>query len=294
MNESLEQQTATSEILRVIASSPTDLQPVMEAIAENAARVCGATDASIFRLEGEHLRSGGATRIAAPWIPGDRRHHPGRSRHHSRTGCTRPADDPRRGHRDSRAGVPDNRVPLEAGRGLHPDNLGDTAAARRYTAGRHLHQSGARGPAVLGQADRAPRDVCQPGRHRHRERPAVQGIGGPQSRGDRGAGAADRDWRDPRGDQRSPTDIQPIFDVMCRSAVRLCEASSAPWPCPTEAPSLRAWHGFEASDLDAIEAASRCRSRSRPLGRGRSDGGHVPGPRHGQSYRAFARERGLS
>ncbi|MGA9523843.1 MAG: GAF domain-containing protein, partial [Myxococcaceae bacterium] len=54
--EALEQQTATSEILRVIASSPTDLQPVMEAVAENAARVCGATDSSIYRLEGEHLR----------------------------------------------------------------------------------------------------------------------------------------------------------------------------------------------------------------------------------------------
>ena len=54
--EALEQQTATSEILRVIASSLTDLQPVMEAVAENAARVCGATYASIFRLEGEHLR----------------------------------------------------------------------------------------------------------------------------------------------------------------------------------------------------------------------------------------------
>jgi signal transduction histidine kinase len=55
VTESLEQQTATAEILRVIASSPTDLQPVMEAVAENAARVCGATDSSIFRLEGDHL-----------------------------------------------------------------------------------------------------------------------------------------------------------------------------------------------------------------------------------------------
>jgi GAF domain-containing protein len=54
--EALEQQTATADILRVIASSPTDLQPVMEAVAENAARVCGATDSSIFRLDREHLR----------------------------------------------------------------------------------------------------------------------------------------------------------------------------------------------------------------------------------------------
>ena len=56
VTESLEQQTATAEILRVIASSPTDLGPVMKAVAANAARVCGATDSSIFRLEGNHLR----------------------------------------------------------------------------------------------------------------------------------------------------------------------------------------------------------------------------------------------
>jgi len=54
--EAQEQQTATSEILRVIRSSPTDLQPVLDAVAKSAARLCASHDASIFRLDGEVLR----------------------------------------------------------------------------------------------------------------------------------------------------------------------------------------------------------------------------------------------
>src|SRR5499433_178497 len=56
LKESLEQQTATSEILGVIASSPTDIQPVLDAVAENAARLCNSTDAQIRLVEGNETR----------------------------------------------------------------------------------------------------------------------------------------------------------------------------------------------------------------------------------------------
>jgi GAF domain-containing protein len=56
IREGAEQQKATSAILRVIASSPTDIQPVLDALAESPARLCEVTDAQINRLEGEVLR----------------------------------------------------------------------------------------------------------------------------------------------------------------------------------------------------------------------------------------------
>ncbi len=63
ISEALEQQTATSEILRVIVGSPTDIQPVLDAVAESAARLCELYDAAIARVEG------GVYKVVSQWGP---------------------------------------------------------------------------------------------------------------------------------------------------------------------------------------------------------------------------------
>jgi signal transduction histidine kinase len=56
LTEALDQQTATSEILRVISQSPTDVQPVFDAIARNARRLCETSSASVLMRDGPMIR----------------------------------------------------------------------------------------------------------------------------------------------------------------------------------------------------------------------------------------------
>src|SRR5262245_49217030 len=56
LSESLEQQTATSEVLKVISSSSGELKPVFEAMLANATRICGATIGTLYLCEGANFR----------------------------------------------------------------------------------------------------------------------------------------------------------------------------------------------------------------------------------------------
>src|SRR6185503_4110289 len=55
VTEALEQRTATSEILRVISGSPTEVQPVFDAMAQSAARLCEAQFCAVYRFDGQVL-----------------------------------------------------------------------------------------------------------------------------------------------------------------------------------------------------------------------------------------------
>ena len=60
LREALEHQTATAEVLGIISRSPTDVQPVLDAIVESAARVCGVDDVYLRLHEGNNTGSAGS------------------------------------------------------------------------------------------------------------------------------------------------------------------------------------------------------------------------------------------
>ena len=71
LREALEHQTATSEVLGIISRSPTDVQPVLDAIVESAARVCGIDDVLLRLHEGNMVVPAGSFWSHTHWPYGD-------------------------------------------------------------------------------------------------------------------------------------------------------------------------------------------------------------------------------
>ena len=215
LKESLEQQTATSEILGVIASSPTDIQPVLDVVAENAARLCDANDALIPRVDGERPSTGGSLwtcpTVRVLSMPIDRGSSTGRAiidrqtiHIHDLAAELEPSF--RSAMRYSESGV-------------------RTCLPRRCCArgsDRGDYDSPHGGPSVHRQADRSAQNLRRPSGDRHRERPAVQGI---QERNAELREALEHQTATSEVlgiISRSPTDVQPVLDAIVESAARVC------------------------------------------------------------------------
>ena len=208
LREALEHQTAPAEVLGIISRSPTDVQPVLDAIVESAARVCGIDDVVLRLREGNVWFRGlilvpypfGRVEISIdePQYSLDTRawHAP-----HSR--------------RPRRRTIFQCWVPSAAYRtylGRSPSSAGGTH--------RSTERASHRGASLHPGADQAARNLRRPGGHRHRERPAVPRTQDATRLPKPGAATATSEILGVIAS--SPTDIQPVLDTVAENAARAC------------------------------------------------------------------------
>ena len=194
LSEALEQQTATSEVLRVISSSPGELEPVFEAMLANATRICDAKFGTLFLYEGERVPCRCAAQCPPAYAEARRREplvRPPPDR--ALAACSEPsgshiADLGRSGLHRTRSRHRRRR------RARRLRSVVVSADAQGERAGRRDRDLSPGGSPVHRQADRAGAELRRTGRHRHREHAAAQ-------RAARIAAAADRHRRRAQGHQ---------------------------------------------------------------------------------------------
>ena len=176
LREALEQQTATSEVLRVISRFPGDLEPVFEAVLANATRICEAKCGNLFLYDGDTFRTGALYGAPPGWAEVRQRDpvfKPAPNVPLARVARTKLADA-HCGYQDG-AGVHRARSDYRWHRGARrrSDPCSCTYAQRGGVDWRNCRIS-PRGPPVHGQADFAAHELCEPGGNCNRERPTAQ------------------------------------------------------------------------------------------------------------------------
>ena len=226
ITEALEQQTATSEILRVISQSPTDVQPVFDTIAEAALRLCRAHSANVVSFDGRQLQLAALASTTPEGADAVRRLYP------------RPAG------RDSAAGraVVSGRIAAVADVLKDPEYAIKAARARAIAGFRSVVST----PLMR---DGKPIGAITVGRHEPGPFPEKQ-IALLQTFADQAViaienvrlfkelEARNREITEALEQQtstseilrvisQSPTNVQPVFDTIAAAALRLCSANSS-------------------------------------------------------------------
>jgi GAF domain-containing protein len=215
--EALEQQTATSKILGVISSSPTDVQPVFDAIAEQALRLCEAVVCNVCRFDGELVHLAATTNVDPDGITAIRSAFPMRLGPQSaatRTVLTR-----------ALVHIPDILDDLEYG--ITQQSL--VSGFRSVLAVPMLRDGSPLGSIVVGRPQPGPfsdRQIALLQTFADQAVIAIENV-----RLFKELEARNRDLTATseilRAISSSPTDIQPVFDIIAESAVRLCGAEAS-------------------------------------------------------------------
>ena len=224
LTEALEQQTATSNILRVISQSPTDVQPVFDTIAVAALKLCNASSAVVTRFDGELIRLAALANVGTEGADALRRRYPrppGRDTANARAILTRTV-----------VAIPDTLEDVD-----YEIGAGTTAAPFRGILAVPLLRDGSpTGTVSIARPEPGPFPETQIELLKTFADQAVIAIENVrlfkelEQRNSALTEALEQQTATSdilRVISQSPRDVQPVFDTIAAAAFKLCRASSA-------------------------------------------------------------------